>query len=181
MYACLYLGRSGSDLVLVSMATWETVAVPSILFGCDSILFSEAKIAELECIQARVAKMFLGVSKNTANICAQSDIGFKPLRLLLCLQQLKFYFRVLRLPNSRWVKMALLEHLAGSWVSPYLAYICNLRTTVSLHDEPPTLLHLRKHMFQWVLWRTNIFFNRISLPCLEPLERVKKEWYVCPC
>ena len=45
------------------MATRETVAVPSILFGCDSILFSEAKIAELECIQARVDKMFLGVSK----------------------------------------------------------------------------------------------------------------------
>ena len=180
MYACLYLGRSGSDLVQVSMATWKNVAVPSILFGCDSILFSESKIAELECVQSRVAKRILGVSKNTANVCAQTEVGFKPIRLLLCLQQLNFYFRVLRLPNSRWVKVALLEHLAGSWVSPYLAYICNLRTTVSLHDEPPTLLFLRKHMFQWALWRTNVFFNTISLPCLEPLQSFKKEWYVCP-
>ena len=52
------------------------MVVPSILFGCDSILFSEAKIAEVECIQARMAKRFLGVSKNTANICAQTEIGF---------------------------------------------------------------------------------------------------------
>ena len=180
MYACLYLGRSGSDLVRVSMATWENVAVPSILFGCDSILFSETRIAELECIQSRVAKRILGVSKNTSNVCAQTEIGFKPIRLLLCLQQLKFYFRVLRLPDSRWVKVALLEHLSGGWVSPYLTYICNLRTAVSLQDEPSSMLYLRKHMFQWALWRTNIFFNNTSLPCLEPLQSFKKEWYVCP-
>ena len=80
MYACLYLGRSGSDLVRVSMATWENVAVPSILFGCDSILFFETRIAELECIQSRVAKRILEVSKNTSNVCAQTEIGFKPIR-----------------------------------------------------------------------------------------------------
>ena len=162
------------------MATWENVAVPSILFGCDSILFSETRIAELECIQSRVAKRILGVSKNTSNVCAQTEIGFKPIRLLLCLQQLKFYFRVLRLPDSRWVKVALLEHLSGGWVSPYLTYICNLRTAASLQDEPSSMLYLRKHMFQWALWRTNIFFTNTSLPCLEPLQSFKKEWYVCP-
>jgi len=48
MYGCLHLAKSSSDPVKLAMATWENIAVPSILFGCESLLFSDAKLLELE-------------------------------------------------------------------------------------------------------------------------------------
>ena len=181
MYACLHLGKSGSDLVKIAMTTWENVAVPSVLFGCESVLFSDTKLGELEVIQSQVAKRILGVPKNTSNICAQTELGFKPIKLRLILLQLQFYFRVLWLPNSRWVKIALLDHLTGSWVSPYIQYISKLRSKVSLYDPPPTLHYLRQHVFKWALFDTNqSLLNSTSLSGIPALESFKKAEYVRP-
>ena len=179
MFACLYLGKWGSDLVSVSMAAWQNVAIPSILFGCESILFSESKITELESVQAQVAKRILGVPKNSSNVGAESELGFKPFRLVLFLHQLKFYFRVLGLPPSRWVRIALLDHLSGAWPSPYLSYVCRLRTEVSLFFEPPTLLYLQKHLFHWALEKMNSVLSSDALPCLVPVLSFRKQPYVC--
>ena len=178
MFACLYLGKSCSDVVRVSMATWVNIAVPSITYGCESILFCESKLCELESIEAQVAKRILEVPKNTSNVCAQTELGIKPIRMVIYLQQLKFYFRVLGLPASRWVKIALMDHLSGGWPSPYLAYICRLRQTTSLHDEPPTQLYLKIHIHQWALAKTNQSITVSSLPCVEPIRSFKKKSYV---
>ena len=149
------------------------------MFGCETVLFSETKISELETIQSQVAKQILGVSKNTSNICAQTELGFKPIRLVLALCQLQFYFRVLRLPDSRWVKIALLNHLTGTWHSPYLAYITKLRTATSLYEAPPSLLHLRRHLFQWALFQTNSALHSSHLNHIQPLFSFQKALYVC--
>jgi hypothetical protein len=149
------------------------------MFGSESILFSESKIAELESVQGQVAKRILGVPRNTSNVGAESELGFKPLRLVLFLHQLKFYFRVLGLPRTRWVRYALLDHLSGGWPSPYLSYICRLRTEVSLFFEPPTLLYLQQHLFHWALRKMNCVLSSTSLPCLVPLTTFKKQPYVC--
>ena len=180
MFGCLYLGNRGSDLIKVTTTTWESVAVPAILYGCETVIFSNAKVEELETIQAQVAKRILGVPKNTSNLCAQTELGFKPIRLVLLLKQLKFYFRVLRLPNSRWVKIALLNHLSGTWHSPYLDYICGLRVMVSLHDAPPTLHYLRQHLFQWSLFQINSSLRSGSLSYIPPIESFHKALYVHP-
>ena len=161
------------------MTTWENVAVPSVLFGCESVLFSDTKLGELEVIQSQVAKRILGVPKNTSNICAQTELGFKPIKLRLILFQLQFYFRVLGLPNSRWVKIALLDHLTGSWVSPYIQYISKLRSKVSLYDPSPTLHYLRQHAFKWALFDTNqSLMNSTSLSGIPALESFKKAEYL---
>ena len=39
-FACLHIGRSGPDVVDMALATWNQIAIPSILFGCDSIIFT---------------------------------------------------------------------------------------------------------------------------------------------
>ena len=178
MFACLYLGRSGSDLVNVAIATWLSVAVPSVLFGCETLLLCETKVSELESIQSQVAKRILAVSKNTVNIAAQTELGFPPIRMVLYLRQLQFYFRVLRLPDSRWAKVALLDHLRGSWASPYLAYIYKLRSTVSLFSEPPNKHYLRQHLYHWALSMTNSSLLSHHLPGLVPLASFKRQHYV---
>ena len=169
MYGCLHLAKSSSDPVKLAMATWENIAVLSILFGCESLLFSEAKLLELERVEARVAKAILGVPKSTASICAQSELGLKPIRMRIFQQQLRFYFKTLSLPSGRWVKAALLDHLSGLWKSSYIAYICKLQTNVNLQDTPPSLRYLDKHIHHWALARVNEGIRKLQLPCIEPL------------
>ena len=123
MFACLHLGKMSTDIVRISLATWINIAVPSITFGCENIIFCATNLAELESIEAKVAKRSLGVSINTTNVCAQSELGLKPIRMHIYRQQLKFFFRVLRLSSDRWVKVALLDQLSGVWHSPYISYI----------------------------------------------------------
>ena len=75
----------------VICCTWKNVAIPSILFGCESIPFCDTNIEEIERVQSQVAKFALGVKVTTPNICAQTELGFKPFRQLLYENQLKFY------------------------------------------------------------------------------------------
>ena len=54
-FACLCLGKSGPDVVDVSLATWSNIAIPSILFGCESVIFKETNIVAVERVQSQVA------------------------------------------------------------------------------------------------------------------------------
>ena len=178
MFACLHLSRASSDPVRLALASWESIAVPSILFGCESIPFSEAKMIDLERIEGKVAKMVLGVPVNTSIICAQSELGIKPIRMCIYLRQLKFYFRVLSLPSNRWVKVAMMDHLSGQWKSPYIEYICKLRSKLGLQDEPPTMRYLKRHVTRWALDRANDSISSLNLPFVEPLTAFKRAEYV---
>jgi len=129
-------------------------------------------------LEARFAKAILGVPKSTASICAQTELGMKPIRMRIFQQQLRFYFKTLSLPSGRWVKAALLDHLSGLWKSPYIAYICKLRTNLNLQDTPPSLRYLDKHIHHWALARVNEGIRKLQLPCIEPLFDFVQEKYV---
>ena len=177
-FACLHLGKRGPDVVDVTLATWNNIAIPSILFGCESIIFKECTVAALERIQSKVAKSLLGVPSNTVNVCAQSELGMLPFRMLLYKCQLKFYFRVLELPESRWVKQALLDHLSLQWSSPYLDYITDIRVSVHLPFVPPTPKYLAIHLVQWALAETNQVIENHSLPFVSNLTKFARQPYV---
>ena len=145
-FACLHLGTIGADVVDATMATWCNIALPSILFGCEGIIFNETTISDLESIQSDIAKSLLGLPSNTVNVCAQTELGMLPNSLILYKKQLNFYFRVLELPTSRWVKKALMEHLALTWPSPYLKYVTSVRNKVMLFSFPPTRKYLNVHL-----------------------------------
>ena len=177
-FACLYLGSRGADVVDVSLATWNNIAVPSILFGCEAIIFKESNIVAIEAIQSRVAKSILGVPSNTVGICAQTELGMVPFRTLLYKAQLGFYFRVLGLPDTRWVKQALLDHLSLAWPSPYFSNILAIREKVQLPFVPPTPRYLSVHLAQWSLAQTNFILSQRSLPYVKQLVSYKRQPYV---
>ena len=56
MYGCLHLARSSADPVRLAVTTWERVAIPAIMYGCESVIFTEAKLLDLEKVQSQVAK-----------------------------------------------------------------------------------------------------------------------------
>ena len=177
-FACLYLGRRGADVVDTSLATWNNIAIPSILFGTECIVFKESNILAVEAIQSKVARSILGVPSNTVGLCAQTELGMFPFRTLLYKAQLRFYFRVLGLPDCRWVKQALLDHLSMTWPSPYLTNIAAIRQTVQLPFVPPTSRYLSVHLAQWALSETNYAISQKSLPYVQQLTCFKRQPYV---
>ena len=47
-YACHYVGRTGPDMIDVVLATWNNIAIPTILSGCEVIPFTEETIEAIE-------------------------------------------------------------------------------------------------------------------------------------
>ena len=107
--SCIHVSRLGPDVVDVVLTTWSNVAIPAILTGCEMIPFCETRIIEIERVQAQVAKFALGISVNSPNICAQTELGMKTFRQVLYERQLKFYFRALYIHEDRWVHQALMD------------------------------------------------------------------------
>ena len=77
---CIHVSRMGPDVVEVVLCTWSNIAIPAILTGCEMIPFCETRIAEIERIQAQIAKFALGAPTSCPNICAQTELGLKPFR-----------------------------------------------------------------------------------------------------
>ena len=151
-YACHYIGKTGPDVVDVTLSTWKNIAIPAILSGCEVIPFTETTIQAIERIQSSLAKFVLGLPLSAPNVCAQSELGLKPFRLLLWQHhQLKFYLRMLFLPSSRWISRVLDDHLSGNWDSPYITYITRIREQVGLFQMPPTESLFVLHLVQWSL------------------------------
>jgi hypothetical protein len=176
-YACFYIGRTGPDVVDATLATWNNIAIPSILSGCEIIPFSETTIEAIERIQAQLAKNVLGLPQSAPNVCALTELGIKPFRLVLWQHQLNFYLRMMNLPKSRWVSMTLGEHLSGDWPSPYIAYITRIRERVKMFQMLPTEQSIRLHMNEWAIKEANEKISGLNLPCLDVITRMERKPY----
>ena len=168
-FACLHIGRRGPDMVDATLATWVNIAIPSILFGCATIVLSETTVAAIERVQAQITKTLLGLPSSTANICAQTELGIIPFRLALYKVQLAFYFRVLDMSPKRLAKRAMMEHLGMGWDSPYFKYILSIQKSVKLNFIPPTIRYLKTHLYTWSLSLVNNALSTLSLPYVTPL------------
>ena len=177
--SCIHVSRMGPDIVDVIHCTWINVALPAILNGCEVIPFSETHILEIERIQSQVAKFALGLPQSSPNVCAQTELGWKPFRQQLYERQLKFYFRILYLNENRWVHQALKDHLSGSWQSPYLAYIHTIRTRLGIFSASSLPIFWKKISFHHFIANVNKQILQLQLPWLQPLESFSRTAYVC--
>ena len=175
--SCIHVSKLGPDIVDVVLCTWSNVAIPAILTGCEMIPFCETRIVEIERVQAQVAKFALGVSSSAPNLCAQTEVGLKSFRQLLYERQLKFYFRVLYLPEDRWVHQAMLEHLSGQWKSPYLLYISSIRSRIGLFTAPHVPRVWKSSVYDHFILDTNTAIS--SHPWIMPIENFSRAGYVC--
>ena len=176
--SCMFMSREGPDVVDMTIATWCNIALPAILFGTEMIPFSESTILELERTQNQIAKYALGVTISTPGICAQIDLGLKPFRQHLYEHQLKFYIRVLKLDDSRWVKQALLDHQSLTWRSPYISHILNIRKRFGMYEMPMNETRLLRCTTNYFISLTNQALASLSLTWLCPIKSFKRGAYV---
>ena len=147
--ACRYLSRRGPDVVDVSICSWTNVAIPALLFGSESVAFTEGNIEKLEREQSRWAKETLRLPVYCSNLAAQLLLGVPPVRQLLYRHQIKFYMRLNSLPDSRFAAQALREHESGGWVSPYLKNINNTLLKMDMIQRPHSNSVLEKEMKEY--------------------------------
>ena len=177
-FGCFYIAKTGPDVVDLALATWNNIAIPSMLTGCEVIPFTETTIQAIERVQAQLSKTILGLPQSAPNICAQSELGLKPFRMILWKHQLGFYQRVLSLPSSRWVSVAMSDHLSGEWPSPYIGYITRIMEGIKMFDLLPTENGLNIHLNEWAIHETNKKISLLQLPCISSVERFKRQLYV---
>ena len=177
-YACHYVGRTGPDMVDVVLATWNNIAIPTLLSGCEVIPFTEETIESIESIQVQLTKRLLNLPKSAPNVCAQTELGIKPFRLLLYQHQLSFYLRAMHLPKSRWVSLALEDHLSGLWKSPYMNYIAKVRKKIGMLEMAPSLKYLSKHLESWAVQGVNDKLGKLSCVTILPMKKFSREVYV---
>lgn len=146
--ACINISHRGPDTTLLAATLWTSVALPSITFGCESIPFSDTSISTLNIIQSQLAKSIIGVPISTVNFVAQTELGFVHFGHYLWSKQLTACLRWIDLPEERWARKAMFEHMSGNWESPYWKYICKIKNIVNmpfLHSREMIQLHLDTH------------------------------------
>ena len=168
--ACLKMSKMGPDTVLLATTCWTTIALPSILFGCSTIPFTDTKIEEIERIQSQLSKSLLGLPIGATNISAQESMGWRTFRHLLYRTVIIFYFRLLNLPEERWSHKALMDHLGCKWASPYLRYIYRIRSEVGLMEIPASAELISTHLDNFFLDKTNRLICASGLPALVPMS-----------
>ena len=109
--ACIRLARDGPDIIDLAMSLWSNIAMPSLLFGCETIPFTHQAIDEISRQQSSVGKFNLGLPSCAPNISTSVILGLKPFKELLYSAQLKYYVRLSKQPNDRWSKDAFLDNL----------------------------------------------------------------------
>ena len=175
--ACLSIANRGPDVSILASCMWLNMAIPSILNACESIPFSDSTISLINRVQSQLAKALLGVPISANNFVAQTELGFRDFAHALWSQQLKSFLRWRDLPDSRWAKLAMLEHLSGGWHSKYFEYIVKIKNTISIpfiYSETMIDFFLDRHF----IGKLNEQIVKAGLPAYKPVTVIRRNEFV---
>ena len=175
--ACINIAYRGPDVSFLASCLWLNVALPTILYACDSIPFSESNIVILNRIQSQLAKCLLGIPINSPNFVAQVELGLPHFAHSLWSLQLNSYLRWRDLPYDRWPKKAMLEHLSGRWKSRYFENIAEIKNTISLpfiFSKPD----IKEFLERYFINTLNDEISKANLPAYKPVTSIARGPFV---
>ena len=176
--ACLSISNRGPDVSSLASCMWLNMAIPSILYACESIPFSDSSILSINRVQSQLAKALLGVPISAPNFVAQTELGFRDFAHSLWLQQLKAFTRWRELPDSRWAKLAMLEHLTSTeWRSKYFEYIVKIKNIISL-PYVYSIDMIESHLERYFLDKLNSDIVKANLPAFKPVSVIRRNEFV---
>ena len=175
--ACMWVSREGPDTTEVALCTWLNIAIPSITFGCESVIFNDTCLSELDRLQMGVGKEILGYPMCAPHVAVEVILGLRSVKEVIYARQLKFYLRLKQQEPSRWSKDALMDHLLGGWTSPYIAMISAMKQEVGMIRGPVSIKHVDevlRHHFTALL---DVKIRNLGLPALKRGDRrVRGAW-----
>ena len=123
LYRVLSLVKTGPDRSALAFSLWNQIALPSILYGAEIIPLLDSTIKEVEKCQAAVGKFILQVPKSTANVCANLDVGFRPVWAVVAEKVLLYANSIMSKPMDFLPKVAMTELLQQGSKYPYIQYL----------------------------------------------------------
>ena len=176
--ACLSLDYDGPDVVDLTLSLWLNVAMPSILFGCEVVPFSQAAIDDIDRLQSALGKSTLGLPPCAPNISPSVVLGFPTFKEQLYAAQLRYLVTLFDQDENRWSKDALLDHLRGNWTSPYVKYMGEIQAELNLVKWPSTRKEVQTLVECYFKERCNNSIEKLSLPALKPINRRERMTHV---
>ena len=176
--ACVRVARDGPDVVDVAMATWLNIGMPAILFGCESVPFSDTCIAEVDRCQVAVGRDVLELPWRSPSLGVLALLGIKSFKEVLFTAQLKFFVRLRGQEIGRWSHDAYLAHIYGNWKSPYLEYIEKIKDEVGMINNPVSLKHIDIVLSDYFHRQLNQGIHELGLPALRQVVKRHRAGFI---
>jgi hypothetical protein len=116
---------------------FDNLVTSSLLYGAEVWGFLDTKI-NIEKVHTSFIRQYLGVRKSTPLLALYGELGRIPLAHIAFLRMLRFWIRILSLPQSRFVKLAYLEMLdifrANPIRSPWCEFLSSALARFGLAD-----------------------------------------------
>ena len=132
---------------------------------------SKTAMDEVTRQQVGMARAVLGLPQCAPNVSGDILLGTRPFVDDLYDVQLKFYLRLQQQDNKRWSKDALLDHLRGSWLSPYIKHIVKIKEEVGMIRGPVSRRQVQLVVEHYSLQRLNDKIFNLDLPALKKADK----------
>ena len=179
--ACISIARDGPDVVDFAMALWKNIALPSAMYGSESVHFSSSNIDILERQQIAVGKFALGLPVSAPNAYVSAMLGLRPIRQILYSGQLKFLLRLRQQDSSRWSHDAYLDHIHGDWASPFLSNIDGIKREVGMSVGPVSSKHVDEALSSHFLHKLNSSILNLDVRGIKHVDKLAAFRHVREC
>ena len=123
--AIMGLTRAGLDRAKVVKRLWEACAIPAILYGSETMIFSEKIVKELETIQASIGTFILQIPKSSSKVAGWIDAGLRPMQYRLKSRKALYYWNISKNDKDVNLQECLKELESGE--TQYDPWILNVR------------------------------------------------------
>ena len=141
--AILKVTKTVPDKCDVLVRMWENVAIPSILYGSESLPIPLATIEKLQSVQINVGKWILGVPRSTANTFALLELGFKPMLTRIAVAKLNFYLKI-KSEDGCQLRKKCLTYLEDRGNSTYLSNLDEILSSFDLDRQSISALSVKE-------------------------------------
>ena len=128
-FAGLILGLAKETTApeLASLQLWESCALQSVLHGSEVVSINQAEIKDMESTQAQFGASIMGVRHSTSSSGILMELGLPKISYRIHLRKLKFWRRLITLPEENWARQAFLEcHKGTARDKPRLCLLPNI-------------------------------------------------------
>lgn len=149
-------------------AMWRGVALPAILYGLEALPFDEDLEHQLEQVQLALGKSILGVRQSTAGMVVYTELGLKPISLLISERKIRYISSVLNnnYKGSQLVKLLMIR-LMEEKNSPFYQDLKRRLEPIKVLPENITVStvgQLNEHVKHSIMTRIDTFKSLDALP-----------------
>ena len=153
---------------------WNNVAIPSIIYGLEAFPFDIKQEDDLEAIQIALGRSILGVRHSTSSLVIYTELGLKPIGLLISERKIRYVQHVLEKDSqtSELVKLLMTQELAEK-SSPFYKDLARQVEPINQKPEtigPTSVALLKEHTSQEIIHKVNSLKSLAALP-------IPKAWW----